>query len=323
MNTLISVIVPIYNVEKYLNRCVDSVISQTYTNLEICLVNDGSTDNSGRICDEYMKVDSRIKVIHKKNGGLSDARNAALKLISGEYVTFIDSDDFVATDFIEYLYELIIKNNSDISFAGLQSIKEDNSPEKSIEKFYLELTAEDAIKKMLCNRGVSHTACGKLFKSNLWSNNCFPKGVLYEDYAIIYKIFSLANNIVLGDGRKYYYCIRKNSIMTTKLNERQFVLLKISEEVTKFLVNKYQNINVEALRLNVVTNCKVLKRVLDNDFKSYPKIQNQIIKNIKSRGKKLLFSKAVDRKDKVKILSLYLGKYMFYWIYKLGDYKNK
>lgn len=112
---LISIIVPVYNVEKYLKECIDSVISQTYKNLEIILVDDGSTDKSGEICDEYSKKDSRIKVIHKENGGLSDARNVALDIAKGEYIGFVDSDDYVEKDMFETLYKLAEEHNTEIS----------------------------------------------------------------------------------------------------------------------------------------------------------------------------------------------------------------
>ena len=107
LQPLISVIVPCYNVEEYLPKCIESILNQTYRNLEILLVDDGSPDNCGRICDEYAAKDSRIRIIHKKNGGLSDARNAALDVMTGEYVTFIDSDDYVSDDYVEYLYKII------------------------------------------------------------------------------------------------------------------------------------------------------------------------------------------------------------------------
>ena len=112
---LISIVVPIYNVEKYLEKCINSIIIQTYKNIEIILVNDGSTDSSGKICDIYLKIDKRIKVVHKKNGGLSDARNVGIENAKGKYIAFIDSDDFLDSDFIEILYNLIIEYNADVS----------------------------------------------------------------------------------------------------------------------------------------------------------------------------------------------------------------
>ena len=113
---LISVIVPVYNVENYLKRCLDSIINQTYQNIEIILIDDGSTDNSGNLCEDYKKIDNRIKVVHKTNGGLSDARNTGIKKAKGKYITFVDSDDYVEYDYVEYLYNLIKKYDTNISF---------------------------------------------------------------------------------------------------------------------------------------------------------------------------------------------------------------
>ena len=127
MQPLISVIVPIYNVEKYLDRCVGSIINQTYKNLEIILVDDGSPDNCPQMCDDYAKKDSRIKVVHKENGGLSDARNAGMKVATGEYVSFIDSDDYISLDFYETLLETIVDNDSDIVECSVVKFYEDNS----------------------------------------------------------------------------------------------------------------------------------------------------------------------------------------------------
>ena len=127
---LISVIVPIYNVEKYLDRCVDSIINQTYKNLEIILVDDGSPDNCPQMCDDYAKKDSRIKVVHKENGGLSDARNVGMEVATGEYVSFIDSDDYISLDFYETLLETIVDNDSDIVECGVVKFYEDNSFDK-------------------------------------------------------------------------------------------------------------------------------------------------------------------------------------------------
>lgn len=129
LQPLISVIVPCYNVEEYLPKCIESILNQTYRNLEILLVDDGSPDNCGRICDEYAAKDSRIRIIHKKNGGLSDARNAALDVMTGEYVTFIDSDDYVSDDYVEYLYKIIKESGVKLSVSSYQTFVDDSSAE--------------------------------------------------------------------------------------------------------------------------------------------------------------------------------------------------
>ena len=152
---LISIVVPIYNVEKYLEKCINSIIIQTYKNIEIILVNDGSTDSSGKICDIYLKKDKRIKVIHKKNGGLSDARNVGIENAKGKYIAFIDSDDFIDSDFIEILYNLIIEYNADVSCCKCNVIYKKNKKQQVEEKINI-FTNYEAINEMLYQGKVYH-----------------------------------------------------------------------------------------------------------------------------------------------------------------------
>ena len=130
MTDLVTVIVPVYNTEKYIKKCVDSILGQTYTELEVILVDDGSTDSCPRICDSYAERDSRVRVIHKENGGLSDARNAALDIVSGSYVTFVDGDDYIEKNYVEYLYSLIKKYGADMSICSYKSVDADGKPSK-------------------------------------------------------------------------------------------------------------------------------------------------------------------------------------------------
>ena len=152
MKDLISVIIPVYNVEKYINRCVDSVIHQSYTNLEIILVDDGSPDNCPTICDNYSKQDSRIKVIHKKNGGLSDARNVGIEHSKGKYITFIDSDDYISNDYVEILYKLITKYNSKIAVADNYIFYEDGNIYDNSTGIKQCVSQSEFFEKMLLNR---------------------------------------------------------------------------------------------------------------------------------------------------------------------------
>lgn len=178
---LISVIVPVYNVEKYLEKCVQSIINQTYENLEIILVDDGATDNSGKICDEFAKKDSRIKVIHKENGGLSDARNFGLDIATGKYISFIDSDDFVNKRLFEILHKEIIKNDYDIAFCDYFKFFENDNVDEEISNSYkiLEHT-KYSILNLYYDIGHKHekavVAWGKLYKSKFFKDIRYPKG---------------------------------------------------------------------------------------------------------------------------------------------------
>ena len=164
MNPLISVIVPVYNVEKYLNKCVDSIIHQTFTNLEIILVDDGSTDKSGPFCEKYAALDQRVKVIHKTNGGLSDARNKGIEKATGDFVTFIDSDDFIELDMIEYLYRLLCQAEADISVCQRNEIEEGSNRKKAhlIVKYEIIVGNKNCMKAFFECPGIDTIAWGKL-----------------------------------------------------------------------------------------------------------------------------------------------------------------
>jgi len=188
MDEKISVIVPVYNVEQYLERCIDSIINQTYKNLEIILVNDGSTDNSGQLCDELAKKDDRIRVIHKKNGGLSDARNVGVDEAKAELIGFIDSDDYIDED----MYELLINNlkaaNADLSMCGHYDVYNNVPEAQVVDKKTWELSPREAIKMVMEAKILSVTAVNKLYKKSLFSELRFEIGKIAEDAFIMIKL---------------------------------------------------------------------------------------------------------------------------------------
>lgn len=219
MSQKISIIIPIYNVEHYLKRCLDSVINQKYDDLQIILVDDGSTDGSGLICDEYCKKDSRIQVVHKENGGLSDARNVGLNIAFGDYIMFIDSDDYVSKDFCSCSISDANKTGADIVVFGYTNVYEDYTIESCIlkenEKVY---SFEDAL-LMLQNGTMSSFAWNKLYKSSLFKNGIrYPKGKVYEDVGTTYLLFANAKKIFWSSANLYYYQRRNDSITGKKFN---------------------------------------------------------------------------------------------------------
>lgn len=211
---LISVIVPCYNVEEYLPKCIESILSQTYKNLEILLVDDGSPDNSGRMCDEYASRDSRIRVIHKENGGLSDARNVALDVMKGEYVTFIDSDDYVAEDYVEILYRLIAEYGTQISVVWLQTFADGTVPPVCHEPVSEHiLYGWEALEGMFYQRTFDTAAWAKMYHCSLFSDGIrYPEGWLYEDLPTTYRLMMKCNRIAFSNCRSYFYRIRRTSI---------------------------------------------------------------------------------------------------------------
>lgn len=231
---LISIIIPVYNVEKYLPRCLNSVINQTYENIEIIVVDDGSTDHSGQICDEYAEKDRRIEVIHKKNEGLSVARNEGIINASGKYLSFVDSDDYIALDYINYLFDLLIMAKADISICGYRKFYGNNVKHKEKKSKLIISNREKALFDLLYQREKLSPAWGKLFRKELFNHIKFPEGRIHEDIGIIYKIFFEASLIVYGNQEKYFYFQRENSISNKGFSEKKMDYVFFTKECMNF-----------------------------------------------------------------------------------------
>ena len=219
-DSLISVIIPVYNVEQHLNRCVDSVINQTYKDLEIILVDDGSTDNSGKICDEYALKDNRIKVIHKQNGGVSSARNAGLDIAKGHYIGFIDSDDFIVLDMYEFLYDLLVKNDADISCCNkFNFINNEYLPDKDFPREGI-LSLND----ILQDSGWGLHIVIKLFSRNVIDNIRFNENIaIGEDLLFCFEVLKNSKKTVFKNIAKYYYYYNTSGAIRKKIFKRKFL----------------------------------------------------------------------------------------------------
>ena len=258
MNPLVSIIVPVYNVEKYLDKCVESIINQTYTNLEVILVDDGSPDNCPQMCDEWAQKDSRIRVVHKENGGLSDARNCGIEACNGEWVYFIDSDDYIACDTIEKLYNVAIVNNCDMSIGRYVEVHNgiEKESEYSGETFvysqdeYWEQVYSLTLKSEYLIPVNLIISCNKLIKRNIFDFARFPKSKYHEDEFIIHKLISKCNKIAFLDSKFYYYIQNDNSIM----HKPSFVsvadaLEALVQRENYFIENKKSFLNLSFLSL--------------------------------------------------------------------------
>ena len=229
----ISIIIPVYNVEHYVEKCVSSVTNQSYANLEILLINDGSTDRSLAICEALAKNDSRINVIHKENSGVSDTRNMGIDAASGTLISFVDSDDIIAPDMIETLYSALKEGGCDISTCGVLNFKEGHQPDflnaNSDTKI---LSADNALAQMLYQREIVNGPVAKLFKKKLFSNIRFPKGVVVgEDLDINYQIFSQAKRVAASPSPKYYYLQRAGSAMHSKFSASRMHGLVVAKKI--------------------------------------------------------------------------------------------
>lgn len=243
MEDLISVIVPIYNVELYLDRCMESIVNQTYQNLEIILVDDGSPDNCPVICDKWAERDCRVRVMHKQNGGLSDARNAGLEAASGNYIAFVDSDDWIEKNYIEYLYLAIIKTGAELASCEIRIVQEEEKV-KDIEQqrpntkiFY----TEEALETLINGCVFRAVAWNKLYKKEILLGEKFELGKLHEDEFFTYRIIDKCSLLVWIDTPLYNYRQRKGSIMDT-YSIHHLDALEAGAERLNMLRDKYPNL---------------------------------------------------------------------------------
>lgn len=218
---LISIIVPVYNVKDYLEKCLKSICGQTYQNLEIIVVDDGSTDGSGELCDVFAQSDSRIKVVHQSNGGLGAARNKGLDIAIGEYIGFVDSDDWIDSDMYQFLYELMDTSKADISICSHYVEKSNKTKIKYSSDKVLSMDPIEAIRLLAKDKIVRNYAWDKLFKRDLFKDLRFPENCWFEDLAVMYKVFYKAQKIVMQGRPKYHYLVRENSIMGSKYNPKK------------------------------------------------------------------------------------------------------
>lgn len=224
MDPLVSIIVPVYNVKPYLNRCVDSLLGQSYQNMELLLVDDGSTDGSETLCDEYAAQDARVQVLHKKNGGLSDARNAGVDAAAGEYLSFVDGDDWVSAYYIENLYRALEQAGADFSASCFEEVFEgqpvQSVPTERLEAFEI-LSREECLRRILYQEGMEVTTPTKLYKRALFEGVRYPVGKLYEDIPVAYEVTKRAHKAAHIANRDYYYFQRGSSIQNMAFNPRK------------------------------------------------------------------------------------------------------
>lgn len=245
---LLSVIVPVYNVEEYLPRCIDSLVNQTYKNLEILLVNDGSKDGSGAICDEYARKDPRIRVFHKENGGQSTARNLALDAMTGEFVTFADSDDWLEPDAYEAMMALAQKEKVKLVSAGRFDVSARTGEKKTglCPKKQEVLTAEEMLGRLFTWDGCDSSPCDKLFHSSLFEGIRFPSRSNCEDVAIVYKLVEAAGMAAMLPKPIYNYYHRQGSTSYAALSERTFYFEEYTEAILPYIRQSYPSIYEQA-----------------------------------------------------------------------------
>lgn len=316
MQELITVVLPIYNVEQYVAECIDSVINQTYQNIEIILVDDGSQDKSGKICDDYKEKDARIQVIHKENGGLSDARNIGIEKARGKYICFVDSDDIIKESYIENLYQLIRKYNVSMAIcdfqriASIKDIKEDTYPKKEIVYEKREILEKIYNKSTYVQTTV---AWNKLYDITLFKKHKFPKGKLHEDEYTTYQLYYDIDKVVMTTEKLYYYRYVPQSIMHKAFSLKRLDGIQALEERMMFFKEKKEEhlynltlIQYESILMIHYMNCKLY-------LKEEKDIQNELWNKYKKMFKKVITLKEISLKDKIKLTVARISPNVYYY----------
>ena len=251
---LISVIVPIYRVEAYLDRCIRSIVAQTHEHLEIILVDDGSPDNCGTICDDWKEKDSRIKVIHKENGGLSDARNAGLAIATGEYISFIDSDDYIAPEFVAELYDAMAQTGADIAECATSYVDEAGNILRNRNAAPVaEMDKLEALRRLVLEDGIYQTVWNKLYRRTVVDGILFEKGKYHEDDFWTYQVFDRIDKLATVAQPMYYYLQRSGSIIGAGYTPKRLDGLEARFLRMQYL-QKYEELST-LTRQNLVTDC--------------------------------------------------------------------
>lgn len=320
-NELISIIVPVYKVEKYLERCVKSIQEQTYTNLEIILVDDGSPDRCGQLCDEFAKLDERIKVYHKENGGLSDARNYGVERANGEYIGFVDSDDYIHESMYEKLYEAIKKSGTLIVECGLTRVyKNTLRPHYEGEDYFLILDKQGYLKEYLENRRLYGSAWCKLIHRDLAKKIKFPIGKIYEDAFYTLELLNNVDKYTLISGNYYYYYIRENSITTRPFSSKDMNYIEIMEKICNYTLSNFPIYREQLLVRLTFAYISIFNQLIVTDNykkKNEYKILREKLKDIRF---KIITNKKAPKNLKIAVLLLGINERLYKFI--LSKYKK-
>ena len=288
----ISVIVPIYKVEVYINKCIDSIINQSYKNIEVILVDDGSPDKCGEIANSYSKKDSRVKVIHKENGGLSDARNCGMKYATGEYILFVDSDDWISEEMIDTLVSIAIETNADIVQSAFYYAYENyllyDDRYYSENMNFIELNRQELMKELVINEKVKNFAWGKLYKIKLINDIPFKKGVLFEDVFWAHKVMDRVNKYIICHKPMCYYLQRNDSIVST-YTVRNLDIIRGLKERHSFIEKNYKELVGESYK--TITKAVLLHYYL---------LSNNKEKDLNGLYRKKLKSYIIDNYKKIR-----------------------
>lgn len=316
---LVSVIVPIYKVEKYLPKCIDSILTQSYKNFELLLIDDGSPDSCGHICDEYQEKDSRIRVFHKQNGGLSDARNYGIVRSKGDYLTFIDSDDYISNNYLKILVNMVQTYEVEMSCVACviekKGVKVPSVNKKNVTR---KISKEEALKYVCIKKYFGVSAWGKLFKKELFRDIRFPVGRLYEDMLTIPYIIDKCKYVAYSEQQAYFWVQRDGSITHSPISEKELQIFDGLDRLMNFIDSNYPELHDAAICRYIDDSIWNIVHKLIYDEKYASKIVD-VRKTCHNYWIKGMTNKFLSKGKKIQILLLLINVQLYKKIYIIVD----
>lgn len=321
---LISVIVPVYRIEKYLKKCVDSLLNQTHTDYEILLVDDGSDDGCPQICNDYAVKSGRARALHKENGGLSDARNFGVQHSLGEYIVFVDGDDFVSDTYIADLANLIEVHDVDMGIVNAVSVDEEGRPlgDVKVSGEVEVLSRSETLKRMCYRKGFGVSAWGKIYKKDALKRHPYPRGTYYEDLATTYKIVCECSNIAYVEKTDYFYVQRPGSIIHSRHSRRELLGVDIACQMLEFMQQNYPEVVPAAICRYVGENMEYIPGILSNS-KEDKDIYRLLRENVKRYYSVVIKDSNVSKSFKMRFIAVMMGYHPLAVIWKAMDFLKK
>lgn len=316
LNPRISVIIPVYNVEQYLRRCIISVLNQKFRNIEVILVNDGSTDQSGSICDEFARLDSRIVVIHQENLGPGNARNVGTSHATGDYIAYIDGDDYADLDMLQIMYDLLVHYEADVAICGVRHIYENGNIIQSIENNKFICTGLEALKEALIGKRIIMSSCNKLIKRDFISTLSFAENSNYEDALFTVQLFLSVQKVVATEQSFYNYCHREGSLTSSSYSQRDVDAISIYQTIHEIVKRDCPSlIAVAQFRLQWAHFIVLDKMISINNYTEIPifsSVRHFLCANMFSIISSPFFSYKRKLSSMVFLISSKLYKFMFF-----------
>ena len=314
---LISIIIPIYNVEKYLEKCLNSIIGQTYNNIEIILVDDGSKDQSKEICDNYAKTDNRIRVIHNENKGVSNARNTGIDIAKGKYITFIDADDYVDKNYVDVLYALCIKNNADITICGVKDEDNDGNILNESNEIETKLDKKEMLKELLNEKYFFSVCWAKLYKRDIIANIRFNENMkIGEDFEFLYKVLYNIDTVYVDTTKKlYHFLMREGSATKNGFNIEWKKQIDFCKKIINDVSEHYTDIKEYAVKryFKAIMPCMITVLKSENNYNDIKYLKSQLKEYKNPIAKNTLISK----KQKIFFYIVMINPYILKMIFNI------